>query len=75
MSLSVARMDMCCQLLWLTNGCFQSYYDEYDLFEKGRIIMNVFYIIIVVWLSIMTVLVIRMMQHYNSLTTGVHLKP
>lgn len=32
--------------------------------------MNVFYIIIVVWLSIMTVLVIRMMQHYNKLTTG-----
>ncbi len=67
-------MDMYCQLLWLTNGWVQSYYDEYDLFEKERIIMNMYYIILVVWLSILTMLVIRMIQHYNALTTGVSKK-
>lgn len=36
--------------------------------------MNVLYGIIIVWLSTVTVLVIRMMQHYNKLTTGVSKK-
>lgn len=36
--------------------------------------MNVFSIIILFWLCIMTVLVIRMMQHYNRLSAGVSKK-
>lgn len=36
--------------------------------------MNMFTIVFVVWVSIVTVLVIRMMQHYNRLTAGVSKK-
>lgn len=36
--------------------------------------MNLMYAIVFIWLSIVTILVIRMMQHYNKLTTGVSKK-